>query len=151
MCKLLKIVQVCTSVYHPQTNGLIERFNQTLKGMLQKLTEEDGKHWDQLLPYLLFAIREVPKSSTGLTPFELLYGRRPRGLLDLAPDIWEQKLSRHRTQRMGQIWPMVREHMVAVQTEQTRLYNRGTQVREFQPGDKVMILIPTTECKFLAK
>lgn len=31
MCKLLKVSQIRTSVYHPQTEGLVERFNQTLK------------------------------------------------------------------------------------------------------------------------
>lgn len=160
MCRLLRVTQLRTSVYHPQTDGLVERFNKTLKSMLRKLIEEDGKDWDQLLPYLLFAIREVPQSSTGFAPFELLYGRRPRGLLDLAKEAWEQQPSRHRSiiehvdlmdRRMGRIWPMVREHMGRVQAEQSRLYNRGAQVREFKPGDRVMVLIPTSECKFLAK
>ena len=160
MCQLLQVGQVRTSVYHPQTDGLVERFNKTLKSMLRKLVETDGKDWDKLLPYVLFAIREVPQSSTGFSPFELLYGRRPRGLLDLAKETWEQQPSRHRTlvehveqmsARMEQVWPMVRTHMEAVQKEQSRLYNRGAQVREFKPGDKVMVLVPTTECKFLAK
>ena len=160
MCRLLHVTQLRTSVYHPQTDGLVERFNKTLKSMLRKLIEVDGKDWDQLLPYLMFAVREVPQSSTGFAPFELLYGRRPRGLLDLAKDAWEQQPSRHRSliehvetmdQRMGRIWPMVREHMGRVQAEQARLYNRNAQVREFRPGDRVMVLVPTSECKFLAK
>ena len=36
-----------------------------------------------LLPYLLFAYREVPQSSTGFSPFELLYGHTVRGPLDI--------------------------------------------------------------------
>ena len=86
MCRLLHISQLRTSVYHPQTDGLVERFNKTLKSMLRKLVDTDGRDWDQLLPYLMFAVREVPQSSTGFAPFELLYGRRPRGLLDLAKE-----------------------------------------------------------------
>ncbi|XP_061102960.1 uncharacterized protein LOC133131605 [Conger conger] len=160
MCKLLHINQMRTSVYHPQTDGLVERFNKTLKMMMRKMITTDGKDWDHLLPYLMFAIREVPQASTGYAPFELLYGRRPRGLLDLAKEAWEQQPSRQRSlvehvvdmdQRMARIWPMVREHMTQAQAEQARLYNRNAQVREFQPGDKVMVLIPTSECKFLAK
>ena len=42
--------------------------------MLRKMIEEDGKKWDQLLPYLLFAIREVPQSFTGFDLFELCMG-----------------------------------------------------------------------------
>ena len=57
MCRLLRVAQVRTSVYHPQTDGLVERFNKTLKSMMRKMITDDGKDWDQLLPYLLFAIR----------------------------------------------------------------------------------------------
>ncbi|KAJ8375574.1 hypothetical protein SKAU_G00061540 [Synaphobranchus kaupii] len=160
LCQLMKVKQVRTSVYHPQTDGLVERFNKTLKQMMRKLIESDAKDWDQLLPYLLFSVHEVPQASTGFSPFELLYGRRPRGLLDLAKEAWEQQPTRHTTviehvekmhRRMAQIWPTVREHMHQAQEAQARLYNRGAQVREFQPGDKVLVLVPTQECKFLAK
>ncbi|KAJ8356897.1 hypothetical protein SKAU_G00196910 [Synaphobranchus kaupii] len=160
LCQLMKVTQLRTSVYHPQTDGLVEWFNQTLKKMLKKTMEADGRNWDQLLPFVLFAIREVPQVSTGFSPFELLYGRRPRGLLDLAKEAWEQQPSPHRTmvehvedvrEWMATIWPMIREHMAKAQTAQARIYNRGAQPREFAPGDKVLVLVPTSECKFLAK
>ena len=68
-----------TSPYHPQTDGLVERFNQTLKEMLRKTASEEGKAWHKLLPYVLFAYREVPQESTGFSPFELVYGREVHG------------------------------------------------------------------------
>ena len=73
LCKFLQIKQLHTSVYHPQTDGLVEWFNRTLKQML-KVMEVYGRNWRQLLPFLMFSIREVPQSSTGYSPFELLYG-----------------------------------------------------------------------------
>lgn len=91
VCKLLRIKQVRTSVYHPQTDWLVERFDKTLKQMLKKVIERDGWNWDQLLPHLMFSVREVPQASTGFTPFELLYGRGPRGLLDLVKEVWEEQ------------------------------------------------------------
>ena len=133
LCKLMKIAQLRTSVYHPQTDGLVERFNQTLKQMLKKVMEADGRNWDQLLPFLMFSIREVPQASTGFSPFELLYGRRPRGLLDVAKEAWEHQPSPHRTmvehveevrERMATLWPLVREHMADAQAAQARVYNR---------------------------
>ncbi|KAJ8344651.1 hypothetical protein SKAU_G00288440 [Synaphobranchus kaupii] len=148
LCQLMKVTQLRTSVYHPQTDGLVERFN--LKKMLKKTMEADGRNWDQLLPFVLFTIREVPQA---FSPFELLYGRRPRGLLDLAKEAWEQQPSPHRTmvedveevrERMATIWPMVREHMAEDQTAQARVYNRGAQPREFAPGDKLLVLVPTS-------
>ena len=160
LTSLLQIRHLRTSVYHPQTDGLVERFNKTLKSMLKKVMEADGKNWDQLLPHVLFAVREVPQASTGFSPFELLYGRRPRGLLDIARDAWESQPSPHRTVvehveqmrgRMAQIWPVVREHLGRAQQAQARVYNRGAKLRTFNPGDQVLVLVPTAECKFLAK
>lgn len=49
---LLQIKPIKTTPYHPQTDGLVERFNSTLKVMLRKKAAEEGKDWDRLLPYL---------------------------------------------------------------------------------------------------
>lgn len=58
--QLLGIRGLRTTLYHPQTEGLTERFNQRLKQMLCKFVDETGSDWDQWLPYLLSAYREVP-------------------------------------------------------------------------------------------
>lgn len=78
-----------TSVYHPQTDGLEERFNRTLKSMLRKFVQVDPGHWDKLLPALLFVVWEVPQASTGFSPFEL-----PWGILDLLKETREEQESR---------------------------------------------------------
>lgn len=52
--------------------------------------------------------------------------------------------------RVATIYPIVREHMEKAQKEQQASYNRPAQPREFQPGDRVLVLVPTVECKFLA-
>uniref|UniRef100_A0A9J7ZK80 ribonuclease H n=1 Tax=Cyprinus carpio carpio TaxID=630221 RepID=A0A9J7ZK80_CYPCA len=160
LCKLLKVRQIRTSVYHPQTDGLVERFNKTLKQMLRRVVAEDQRDWDQMIPYVLFGIREVPQASTGFTPFELLFGRQPRGLLDVAREAWEQQPAVCRTtlehikamrERIDRVMPLVREHLSKAQQDQQRLFNRAAQPREFQPGDYVMVLVPTSACKFLAR
>ncbi|KAL0153383.1 hypothetical protein M9458_051302 [Cirrhinus mrigala] len=61
LAQLLKVKQLRTSVYHPQTDGLAERFNQTLKQMLRRVALEDRRDWDQMVPYVLFGVREVPQ------------------------------------------------------------------------------------------
>ena len=57
--------------------------------MLKKTASEEGKDWDRLIPFLLFAYREVPQESTGFSPFEMLYGRDVRGPLDILKESWE--------------------------------------------------------------
>ena len=87
--QLLHIHALHKSPYHPQTDGLVERFNQTLKSKLRKHATKEGKDWDRLLPYVLFAYREVPQGSTGFSPFVLLYRRAVRGPLDILRETWE--------------------------------------------------------------
>lgn len=70
----------------PQTDG----FNQTLKSMLKKTAIEQGKDWDKLLPYPLFAYQEVPQSSTGLSHFEIVFGRPMDVLRELGSQKEEQ-------------------------------------------------------------
>lgn len=73
--KLIGVRALRTSPYHPQTDGLVERFNRTLKSMLRKVLKGEKRSWDRMLPYVLFAYREVPQATLGFSPFELLYGR----------------------------------------------------------------------------
>ena len=80
---MLHVQPIRTTPFHPQMDRLVERFNQTLKLMLKKTLVKEGKDWDKLLPYLLFAYREVPQASTGFSPFEFLYGHSVRGPLDI--------------------------------------------------------------------
>ena len=74
---MLNITKVNTSGYHPQTDGLVEKFNSTLISMIAKCCEK-SKDWDKQLPYLLFAYRANVQDSTRDSPFFLLYGRDPR-------------------------------------------------------------------------
>ncbi|KAK7915896.1 hypothetical protein WMY93_011657 [Mugilogobius chulae] len=149
-----------TTPYHPQTDGLVERYNQTLKSMLRKFVSTTGRDWDQWLPYLLFAYREVPQASTGFSPFELLYGRQVRGPLDLLKDHWERTepegdnvvayvlKMRERLQAMA---AMAQENLKAAQTSQKTWYDQKAKNRTFKPGQKVLLLLPTSENKLLAK
>ncbi|GFX49717.1 hypothetical protein TNCV_4135651 [Trichonephila clavipes] len=66
---------------YPASNGLVERWNKVLKDMIHHVIREDPRSWDQQLPFLLFAYREVPNTTTGVSPFRLLYGREARGPL----------------------------------------------------------------------
>ena len=77
-----------TSLYHPQTDGLVERFNGTLKSTLQKFVDSGQKDWDDyFLPHLTICKEEI-RQSTGFSPFKLLYGRKVRGPLDVLRESW---------------------------------------------------------------
>ncbi len=158
--ELLGIKLIRTSVYHPQTDGLVEQFNRTLKTMIRKFVHEDAKNWDKWLEPLLFAVREVPQASTGFSPFELLYGRQPRGVLDVLRETWEEGPSESKNEiqhvldlrtKLHTLGKLSMENLLQAQDKQSRLYNRGARLRNFTPGDKVLVLLPTSSSKLLAK
>ncbi len=53
LCRLLRVKQLRTTVYQPQTDGLVKRFNQTLKQMLRRVVAEDKRDWDLMIPYMV--------------------------------------------------------------------------------------------------
>lgn len=88
LCRLLQIKQIFTTNYHPQTDGLVERMNQTIKGLLRKALDAFPRQWDHLIDPLLFTLQEAPQFSTGFPPFDLVYGWKPRSLLWCLQEGW---------------------------------------------------------------
>jgi hypothetical protein len=70
-----KIQHLFSTPYHPQTNGLVERFNRTLSESLAKLATDHIDNWDNYIAPILFAYRTTKHATTKIAPFFLLYGR----------------------------------------------------------------------------
>jgi hypothetical protein len=64
-------------------NGITERFNQTLISMLGTLEPSMKTSWHQHVPAMTHAYNSTPHSSTGLSPFYLMFGRQPRLPIDI--------------------------------------------------------------------
>jgi transposase InsO family protein len=77
VCKEFDIKRSVTSAYHPQTNGLDERTNQTLKQRLSKLVNEHQNNWCDFLEEVAYSIRTQKQATTKYTPFYLMFGRHP--------------------------------------------------------------------------
>ncbi len=75
VCDCLGIEKLNTTAYHPQCDGLTERFNRTLKTMLRKHAASYGTQWDKYLHGVVWAYRNVPHESTSENPSYLLFGR----------------------------------------------------------------------------
>lgn len=74
---LAGIEQRISSAYHPQSNGLDERTNQTISHGLLKYINVQQDDWDEHLDCVLFSYRTSVHASTKYTPFYLMYGRHP--------------------------------------------------------------------------
>ena len=66
-----------TSPYHPQTNGMTERFNGTVQKLLLKMTGGQPRKWSDYVADALYAYRITPGPS-GLSPYQALFGQKPR-------------------------------------------------------------------------
>ena len=84
VCFLMGTKKEYTSSYHPQCDGLVERFNGTLAQSLSHYVSSDQKDWDRYLNPVLFGYRVSPSEVTGESPFYMLYGREPRLPMDVS-------------------------------------------------------------------
>ncbi|KAL9963057.1 hypothetical protein ACROYT_G032222 [Oculina patagonica] len=158
--RLLSIKQLTTTPYHPMCNGMTEKFNGSLKLMLKRLCSEQPKQWHRYINPLLFAYREVPQESTGFAPFELLYGRAVRGPMYILKELWTKEVEEPEVKNSYQYVFELREkledtlnlaHSELQKSQQKgkHYYDRKTKVRKLQPGDKVLVLLPTDHNKLL--
>ena len=159
--RLLSIKQLTTTPYHPACNGLVERFNGTLKQMLKRLCNEKPRDWDRYIGPLLFAYRETPQSSTGFAPFELLYGRSVRGPMTILKELWTGNNSGNnetRTtyqyilelrNRIEETCKLAQDELRKSAAQQKRHYDRKARARSFKPGEHVLLLLPTEKSKLL--
>lgn len=81
--KQLRIKHNFSSAYHEQSQGALERFHQTLKSMLRSFCVQMKGDWEEALPWLLLAVRELVQESKGFSPNDLVFGYKVRGPLSL--------------------------------------------------------------------
>ncbi|CAF1438096.1 unnamed protein product, partial [Rotaria sordida] len=82
MAKLVGYTHIFSTVYHPQSNGMVERFNATFVPQLAKLHDRESNNWDEYLSPVVFAYNTSAHSTTHYSPFELQFGRKPRFPID---------------------------------------------------------------------
>ena len=150
LCATLKIKKYRSSPYHPQSNGIVERFHGTLIPMLRKALE-GCKEWLKQLKYCVFAIRSAPNKITGFSPFQTLLARDARSPLDLVLDeleqtesepaevcAWINNLNKH----LEMIRDYVRANGLTARDERKNQHDKNTRTRKFSPGMLVLLRTP---------
>ena len=149
----LGIQQFKSSAYHPESQGALERFHQTLKTMIRSYCHENEKDWDEGVPMLLFAVRESVQESLGFSPFDLVFGHTVRGPLKLLKekllsDEAEQEhlhvlqyVSKFRT-KLFNACECASANLKTAQNKMKSIFDQNTVERHFEVGQKVLALLP---------
>ena len=132
-----------TTAYHPQGDGMVERFNRSLLQMLRSYIT-DHAEWERYLPFVLFAYRTAVHASTGVTPFEMMFGRAPQQLP--FPEATAYDITSYQNSlrsKLAQLTDYVETHMTEAAYKQKLCYDQHTSVRSFKAGDAVWLASPT--------
>ena len=149
----LGIKQYKSSAYHPESQGALERFHQTLKNMIRSYCFDIEKDWDEGVHLLLFAVRESVQESLGFSPFELLFGHTVRGPLKLMKEkLFEDdspllnllQYVANVKDKLEKVSEIARTNLKKAQNSMAEQYDKHAVRRSFVPGDKILAIFPVT-------
>ena len=145
VCKLLGVVKTRTTPYHPQSDGLVERFNRTLLSMLATAAVEQPFDWESQLRRLCLAYNTSIHPTTGETPFLLMFGRQVRMPVDVMygtftpqPSTVPQYVADLRS-NLEAAYQRVRDCMGRKLDRQKEVYDRKAHGEPFEQGDLVWL------------
>ena len=157
--KELGIKQCPSTAYHPQSQGAIERFHQTLKSMLKKYCLEHEKDWDEGVHFALFAARNAVQDSLGFSPFELIFGHSVKGPMNLLKEKWLAENTQNNLldyvsdfkERVFSAVKIAKENLKNAQIKMKSNYDKNSKSRSFKTGDKVLVFLPISDHSLQAR
>ena len=147
-CKMMNTSKLNTTAYHPQMDGLVERFNGTLAQTLSMFVTSNQKDWDQHLPQVLFAYWVSPNATTGESPFYLLYGRERRLPMDvslLPPTNLSPSVAEHCArivQTLEEAKQLIQSNTQRAQLKMKTRYEQSARPIQYMIGQKVWVYTP---------
>ena len=149
LCSALGISKTRTTAFHPQSNGMVERFNCTLEGMISKYISDYQHDWDESLPLLLLAYHSSTHESTGFSismlfllreprlPIDLLMGDYPKSQGCAAPDY--VMCVQNMQDKMHKVHELARDKLNEASDRQKQNYVHQRNRIDYQTGDLVLL------------
>ena len=133
----------------PKYDGLVERYNCTLKTALRKHAARFGVQWDRLLSGVLWAYRNTPHESTHEKPFYLLFGfdcRTPSEAALLPPTEWEAtNMAEYREELVVSLSSARETAAQAIQRAQKKDYDKRAVQQDHRIGEWILVKFPSEE------
>lgn len=149
MCHVLYIKKTRTTPYHPQSDGMVERFNKTLVTMLSAYVNDHHSDWDRFLPYVMMAYRSSVHETTGFTPNLMMLGREVTTPLDIMYEmptevkyIPSNKWAWQLKETMEEAHKYVRENINTAMVRQKRYHDQKLSWQKFKPDNQGYVYFP---------
>ena len=163
--KILGIQVRLAPPLHPEGNSQVERTNQSIKNMLHHLLVRDKpREWEEYLPIIIFAYNTTRNVTTGLTPYQMVYGKPGRGPIQVLRDSWAgnimgvPKLNKGSAEYLKQLEErfevahnLANKNTIVAQKHYAEQYNKRTREKTFQVGDSVLVLLPDSNKKIQSR
>ena len=151
ICTLFKVKQMNTTAYHPQTDGLVERFNRTLCDMLACYVHDEQELWETYLPFVTLAYNTSVQTSLNETPLYLFYGREPNLPTDEIQSIRYRAIE-NKEEKYKQEWQraieIARENLIKAKNKQKEYYDKQSKISIVKVGQFVLLNAQGTRGKF---
>jgi len=160
MCQLLDIRKTRTTPYHPQSDGMVERFNRTCQQMIKAFVNENRDDWDDHLPLLMMAYRSSPHESTGMSPNLMMFGEELPLPIDLMVGAPPRHENYHRCrveyvewlrQTISRAHEFARDHLGVAANRQKSYYDHRSRPAEYAVGSFVWYWYPPKANRKLGK
>ena len=147
LSKLSGVLKLRTTPYHPETNGLCERMNRTLLHMLRTLEETQKRNWPAMVNKMAHAYNCTRHSSTGFSPYRLMFGCEPTLPIDLIMGLTKHsedvksytEFARKWEAQMKEAYEIARTNQRKSQKASEKLCNSKSLLLPLRAGDRVLI------------
>jgi transposase InsO family protein len=148
LCLISGIEKSRTTPFRPSGNGACERMNRTLLGMLSTLTPEQKFDWKTHIDALVHSYNCTRHETTGYTPFELMFGRKPRLALDVILGLLGEQEPREYDEYITQLksslcqaYQLAQGKSCKSRSNQKKQYDKKARAATLAEGDRILVKI----------
>lgn len=143
VCQTLQITHICSTAYHPQTIGALERNHRCLNEYLRNFCNNRTNDWDDWLAYYCFSYNTTPNLEHNYTPFELIFGKKLNTLEvvqnKITPIYNHESYEKEMKYRLQIAHAQVLNAIQKTKTKRTHKLNENIRNTDINVGDTVYL------------
>lgn len=146
IARIFKIKQIKTSVYHPQSNGSLERSHHVLAEYLKSYINGNQNNWDSFLDAAMFSYNTTYHEGIKISPYELIFGRKPRlpsVFVEPRQGVTHKEFLVDLVDKLTYLRKNAKENLLKAKESAKEYYDRKLKPLILDPGDYVYVLHET--------